>query len=259
VRPLHPFPLFCLLLSLWLTPPPSSPVSKIIEKKQMQDFMKLYSGLVERCFNSCVNDFTSKTLTGKEVRHSPSLLLSPCPLLNDRHPRTPASCTARTSSLSTLSASARGSQSTSASHCSPFLSLHFIDMSFCSFSLSIARRRCRDRSRTLYNYIQKRNCLRRDTAMHSSLVHSLSGRRHYDARPELPAGTPRLLSDRVDLFARNLASPLAPSVTVDALRRGQLLRANNLDPSSSRIVGFEPACQGLALTMDRTYLASFLT
>jgi len=35
---------------------------------QMQDFMKLYSGLVERCFNNCVNDFTSKVLTGKEVR-----------------------------------------------------------------------------------------------------------------------------------------------------------------------------------------------
>lgn len=37
---------------------------------QMQDFMKLYSGLVERCFNSCVTDFTSKVLTGKEVRSS---------------------------------------------------------------------------------------------------------------------------------------------------------------------------------------------
>lgn len=35
--------------------------------------MKLYSGLVERCFNSCVSDFTSKVLTGKEVRHSPRL------------------------------------------------------------------------------------------------------------------------------------------------------------------------------------------
>jgi hypothetical protein len=35
--------------------------------------MKLYSGLVERCFNSCVNDFTSKVLTGKEVRPDPPL------------------------------------------------------------------------------------------------------------------------------------------------------------------------------------------
>jgi len=32
----------------------------------MQDFMKLYSGLVERCFNTCITDFTSKALTGKE-------------------------------------------------------------------------------------------------------------------------------------------------------------------------------------------------
>lgn len=35
---------------------------------QMQDFMRLYSGLVERCFTSCCNDFTSKTLGSKEVR-----------------------------------------------------------------------------------------------------------------------------------------------------------------------------------------------
>ena len=34
---------------------------------QMQDFMKLYSGLVERCFNTCCNDFTSKALSSKEV------------------------------------------------------------------------------------------------------------------------------------------------------------------------------------------------
>jgi hypothetical protein len=40
---------------------------QIIEKKQMQDFMKLYSGLVERCFNTCITDFTSKALTGREV------------------------------------------------------------------------------------------------------------------------------------------------------------------------------------------------
>jgi len=41
-------------------------MTKIIEKKQMQDFMRLYSGLVERCFVSCCNDFTSKSLTSKE-------------------------------------------------------------------------------------------------------------------------------------------------------------------------------------------------
>ncbi|KAG8935134.1 protein transporter tim9 [Tulasnella sp. 419] len=41
-------------------------LNKILEKKQMQDFMKLYSGLVERCFTACCNDFTSKSLSGKE-------------------------------------------------------------------------------------------------------------------------------------------------------------------------------------------------
>jgi len=33
----------------------------------MQDFMRMYSNLVERCFMSCCNDFTSKTLSSKEV------------------------------------------------------------------------------------------------------------------------------------------------------------------------------------------------
>ncbi|KAG0700456.1 Tim10/DDP family zinc finger protein [Suillus ampliporus] len=41
-------------------------MTKIIEKKQMQDFLRLYSGLVERCFSSCCNDFTSKALSSKE-------------------------------------------------------------------------------------------------------------------------------------------------------------------------------------------------
>ena len=33
----------------------------------MQDFMRMYSSLVERCFNACCNDFTSKALSGKEA------------------------------------------------------------------------------------------------------------------------------------------------------------------------------------------------
>ncbi|PWN45993.1 hypothetical protein IE81DRAFT_319356 [Ceraceosorus guamensis] len=41
-------------------------MQQIIEKKQMKDFMKLYTGLVERCFDSCCNDFTSKALSTKE-------------------------------------------------------------------------------------------------------------------------------------------------------------------------------------------------
>lgn len=41
-------------------------MSRIIEQKQMKDFLKLYTGLVERCFESCCNDFTSKSLSTKE-------------------------------------------------------------------------------------------------------------------------------------------------------------------------------------------------
>jgi hypothetical protein len=33
----------------------------------MSDFMKLYSGLVEKCFTACAQDFTSKALTTNEV------------------------------------------------------------------------------------------------------------------------------------------------------------------------------------------------
>ncbi|ODQ63819.1 mitochondrial import inner membrane translocase subunit TIM9 [Nadsonia fulvescens var. elongata DSM 6958] len=39
---------------------------QLVEKKQMKDFMRLYSSLVQRCFSDCVNDFTSDTLTNKE-------------------------------------------------------------------------------------------------------------------------------------------------------------------------------------------------
>ena len=35
---------------------------------QMADFLQTYSKIVERCFTSCCNDFTSKTLSSKEVR-----------------------------------------------------------------------------------------------------------------------------------------------------------------------------------------------
>jgi len=33
---------------------------------QARDSVKMFHGLVERCFYSCVNDFSSKTLTNKE-------------------------------------------------------------------------------------------------------------------------------------------------------------------------------------------------
>ncbi|PSK35915.1 hypothetical protein C1H76_9639 [Elsinoe australis] len=37
-----------------------------LEKKQMGQFMNMYSNLVQRCFENCVDDFTSKSLTSKE-------------------------------------------------------------------------------------------------------------------------------------------------------------------------------------------------
>lgn len=40
---------------------------QLVEQKQMKDFMRLYSNLVSRCFEDCVNDFTSANLTSKET------------------------------------------------------------------------------------------------------------------------------------------------------------------------------------------------
>nr|OQO25095.1 Mitochondrial import inner membrane translocase subunit tim9 [Rachicladosporium sp. CCFEE 5018] len=37
-----------------------------MERKQMKDFMNMYSNLVQRCFTDCVSDFTSKSLQSKE-------------------------------------------------------------------------------------------------------------------------------------------------------------------------------------------------
>lgn len=49
----------------------------------MQDFLKLYGTLVEKCFNSCCNDFTSKALSSKEVCFC-SLVLIQAYLRDDR-------------------------------------------------------------------------------------------------------------------------------------------------------------------------------
>ncbi|KAL8711146.1 MAG: hypothetical protein Q9225_007162 [Loekoesia sp. 1 TL-2023] len=37
-----------------------------MERKQIKDFMTMYSKLVQNCFDACVNDFTSKTLHTRE-------------------------------------------------------------------------------------------------------------------------------------------------------------------------------------------------
>jgi len=50
----------------------------------MKDFMSLYQNLVERCFTSCCNDFTSKALSSKEVRLG-LLSLAPPPSNGQAH------------------------------------------------------------------------------------------------------------------------------------------------------------------------------
>ncbi|KAL8697661.1 MAG: hypothetical protein Q9224_002200 [Gallowayella concinna] len=37
-----------------------------MERKQIKEFMTMYSRLVQNCFDSCINDFTSKTLASRE-------------------------------------------------------------------------------------------------------------------------------------------------------------------------------------------------
>jgi import inner membrane translocase subunit TIM9 len=37
-----------------------------MEKKQMKEFMNMYSNLVQQCFDHCVNGFESKSLTSRE-------------------------------------------------------------------------------------------------------------------------------------------------------------------------------------------------
>lgn len=66
------------------TPRPSLAPSTLsltrVAPTQMKDFMSLYSNLVERCFLSCCQDFTSKALSSKEV--------SPPSPSQPRHPTT---------------------------------------------------------------------------------------------------------------------------------------------------------------------------
>ncbi|KAK9688351.1 protein transporter tim9 [Basidiobolus ranarum] len=49
-----------------LSPAERSHMEQILQEKQMKDFMRLYSSLVQRCFNDCIKDFTTKALTTKE-------------------------------------------------------------------------------------------------------------------------------------------------------------------------------------------------
>ncbi|CEQ40026.1 SPOSA6832_01605 [Sporobolomyces salmonicolor] len=51
-----------------MNPATAAAFEGMMQQKQMKDFMQLYQNLVERCFTSCCNDFTSKALSSKEVR-----------------------------------------------------------------------------------------------------------------------------------------------------------------------------------------------
>ncbi|SCV73953.1 BZ3500_MvSof-1268-A1-R1_Chr10-1g02612 [Microbotryum saponariae] len=49
-----------------MNPATAQAFEAMMQQKQMKDFMNLYTNLVERCFNTCCNDFTSKALSSKE-------------------------------------------------------------------------------------------------------------------------------------------------------------------------------------------------
>lgn len=42
-------------------------VSQIMQRRMVQDLMRFVNNMTEKCFEGCVNDFTSKALSAKEV------------------------------------------------------------------------------------------------------------------------------------------------------------------------------------------------
>ncbi|KAI8972336.1 hypothetical protein BDB01DRAFT_695988, partial [Pilobolus umbonatus] len=42
-------------------------INAMIEKKQMSDFVHLFTRIVDQCFNECAHDFTTKAVTAKET------------------------------------------------------------------------------------------------------------------------------------------------------------------------------------------------
>lgn len=132
-------------------------MTRIIEQKQMKDFLKLYTGLVERCFESCCNDFTSKTLSTKEVswprcRLSRTLLTAAVRnKLTDHRPpltatyRTPAYPTASRNSSSTRSASVHDSEKKSRCTMPVMLPLRFeLDVSLTMRISFLIDEQCQD-------------------------------------------------------------------------------------------------------------------
>ncbi|KAF7562691.1 hypothetical protein G7046_g1425 [Stylonectria norvegica] len=53
-------------LSARLTTAEQRMLEQRMQKRQVKEFMGAFGGLVEHCFNSCVDDFTSKAISTKE-------------------------------------------------------------------------------------------------------------------------------------------------------------------------------------------------
>ncbi|OQD73081.1 hypothetical protein PENDEC_c017G05021 [Penicillium decumbens] len=49
-----------------LSPSEQREFASRMERKQMKEFMTMYSKMVQRCFDDCVNDFTTKSLINRE-------------------------------------------------------------------------------------------------------------------------------------------------------------------------------------------------
>ncbi|KAK0646671.1 mitochondrial import inner membrane translocase subunit tim-9 [Cercophora newfieldiana] len=49
-----------------LTPSEQRDLEQRLQKRQVKEFMSLFGNLVDNCFTACVDDFTSKALSGRE-------------------------------------------------------------------------------------------------------------------------------------------------------------------------------------------------
>ncbi|KAH8668374.1 mitochondrial intermembrane space translocase subunit [Xylariales sp. PMI_506] len=52
---------------LGLTASEQRELEQRLQKRQMKDFMGIFGNLVDHCFMSCVDDFTSKSLSTRET------------------------------------------------------------------------------------------------------------------------------------------------------------------------------------------------
>jgi mitochondrial import inner membrane translocase subunit TIM9 len=50
-----------------LNPAESARLEMLVQKKQQKEFMKMFFKVTADCFDTCITEFTSKTLSPKEV------------------------------------------------------------------------------------------------------------------------------------------------------------------------------------------------